>query len=194
MLRSIIKLTQANVTFSSFESIIVRWFDFVTPPGIPLKVCGFFLDLPNLRLCQALTFRSLPRLFNREADSSRRMSTINDGTLIPPETVHTDPWKVFIDVASEGIDGLERSILWLRVMARSAVEIPVQTLKQLFTLAQDFRTPLAATVSLLESTMTSMWLKTFGDEGLDSVMVEINVIWADDLLFRMQSEDDIEAM
>lgn len=41
MLRSIIKLVQANVTFSSFESILVRWFDFVTPPGIPLRVCGF---------------------------------------------------------------------------------------------------------------------------------------------------------
>lgn len=143
---------------------------------------------------QSLTFRSLPRLFNHEADLSRRTSTTNDNYFALPESVHIDPWKVFLDVASQGIDGLERSILWLRVMAYSAVEIPAQMLKQLFTMAQDFRAPFTTTVSLLESTMTSMWLKPARDDGLDVVMVQTNVIWVDDLLFRMQSEDDIKDM
>jgi hypothetical protein len=141
-----------------------------------------------------VTFKSLPRLFNHDTGASRRTSTINDGALALPESAHIDPWKVFVDVASQGIDGLERSILWLRVMAYSAVDIPVQTLKRIFTLARDFRAPLATTVSLLESTMCSMWLRTFRNEGVDTIMVQTNVIWTDDLLFRMQSEDDGEEM
>ena len=133
-------------------------------------------------------------MFNQNADLSRRTSTTNDGAPLPPESVPIDPWKVFVDVASQGIEGLERSILWLRVMAHSAVEIPAKTLEQLFTLARNFRAPFTTIVLLLESTMTSMWLKTFGNERLDIVMVQTNIIWVDDLLFRMQSEDDIDEM
>jgi hypothetical protein len=119
---------------------------------------------------------------------------MNDVSLSLPDSMHLDPWRVFIDVAAESTDGLERSLLWLRVMAHSAVDIPPQTLKQLLGLARDLHAPFPMVVSLLESTMTSMWLKTFGSEGLEVAMVQVNVIWANDLLFRMRGDEEIEDM
>ena len=79
-------------------------------------------------------------------------------------------------------------------MTRSAVDIPTQTLKQLLGLGRDFHAPLPMVVSLLESIMTSMWSKTFGNEGLEYAMVEINVLWTDDLLAQMRRDGQIGEM
>ncbi|KAF8590616.1 hypothetical protein K439DRAFT_1382139 [Ramaria rubella] len=179
MLRSMIKIMQANVAFSSFEQILVRWFDLITPPLVQTPV-------------QLLIFKSLPRLFNHESDSSRRASTMHDVSHTFPDSFHVDPWKIFINIAAESVHGLERSLLWLRAMVYSAVDVPTQTLNQLFGIAHNFHAPFAFTVSLLESTMTSMWLRTFGGEGLDVAMVQLNAKWADELLFQIRSEDKVD--
>lgn len=97
-------------------------------------------------------------------------------------------------MASEGLEGLERSLMWLRAMAHSAVDIPTQTLKRIFGLAREFHAPFQMVVSLLESTMTSMWLKNLGSDGLDVVMMEVNNVWADELLRKMQLGDENEEM
>ena len=133
-------------------------------------------------------------MFNNEIDVSRRASTFNEPATTALDMFQVDPWSVFSDLLSLGIEGLERSLFWLRIMAVSAVEIPITILKQLFQGIVDRRAPLSTVVELLDCTVISMWLKTFAGYGLHKEILMLHSFYSEYLSVQIRQKRDTEEL
>ncbi|KAF8522278.1 hypothetical protein BU17DRAFT_44873 [Hysterangium stoloniferum] len=177
MLHSLTKLLQANVIFSSFDALITRCFDYI---------------LSSKTLQGPLMVKSLHRLFNGDT-VYRRTTSMNDlSHAISEQRSKADAWKVFTDVSAQNLDGLERGLLWLRVMVYSGVDIPASVLTQLFKSAMQYKASITTVVSLLSSTMVSAWLKTTHGGSLGKDVIEINLFWVDKITFLMKSDSSTQ--
>ncbi|KIJ28067.1 hypothetical protein M422DRAFT_270702, partial [Sphaerobolus stellatus SS14] len=172
-LRTILKIVQANLVFSVFGDILTRWF------GIVSQLTG---------RSGPLAFKFLPRLFNNETDSSHRSSTFYEPSQTLSDLSQVDPWSVFTELISSDIEGLERGLSWLRIMAVSAVEIPAIMLKQLFQRAIDLRVALDTIVDLLECTLISIWLKTFTGYTLHQEILKIHASYSEIISSRINGK------
>lgn len=91
---------------------------------------------------------------------------------------------------SSDVGAVEHGVTWLHTMARSAVDIPINLLKEIFQRAIEVRAPIKIMVVLLESTMLAIWLKTFSAYDLYKEITRLHSLYAEELSFRMQSEED----
>jgi len=122
----------------------------------------------------------------------RRTSTVNDPSQTQLESTQVDPWDIFNSLAFSDAAGLERSLLWLRIMALSAVDIPIETLRRLFQQVIDCHAPIRTIVMLLECTMTSLWLKALSGYEIHKDVIRIHSLYAEEFSFRMQSGEGVE--
>jgi hypothetical protein len=119
---------------------------------------------------------------------------MNDLSHAMSEHNQTDAWKVFIGVSAQNLNGLERSLLWLRVMVHSGIDIPTSILTQLFKSVMVYKASITTVVSLLNSTMVSAWLKTTHGESLANDTVKLNLLWEGEIAFLMKSDSNTQEM
>lgn len=134
------RLNQSETAFTAFEKAIVRWFDEVISQWKDLSSADHTVGslcyssllsiLTSLSLpLQPLSFRPLARLFlgtdhfpPRQSHSFVSPMTVSDYTEEPlaiSEEIILDPWSMLIQTANEGKAGLQRSLLWLRLLAQA---------------------------------------------------------------------------
>ncbi|KAF8844936.1 hypothetical protein BDN67DRAFT_942465 [Paxillus ammoniavirescens] len=157
-LRFIIKLCQASVDFTTFDDLFLLW----------------LIDLEYEVLDEA-SMPSLQRLLNRDADSAARFSTYIDATLASPGgggLEMADPWGV-IRRFTERPDGLTSGLMWLRLFARSGVEIDVPTFIEFGNMAHKQDTKLAQGGIFVEAMLTSAWLRSMGRQELQPVVANM---------------------
>ncbi|KIL00116.1 hypothetical protein PAXRUDRAFT_821994 [Paxillus rubicundulus Ve08.2h10] len=156
-LRFIIKLCQASVDFTTFDDLFLLW----------------LIDLEYEVLDEA-SMPSLQRLLNRDADSAARFSTYVDATLASPGggLEMADPWGVIRRFTGRP-DGLTSGLMWLRLFARSGVEIDVPTFVEFGNMTQKRDTKLAQGAIFVEAMLTSTWLRSMGRQELQPVVANI---------------------
>ncbi|KAF9246494.1 hypothetical protein BU15DRAFT_40292 [Melanogaster broomeanus] len=157
-LRFVIKLSQTSVDFTALDDLFLLWLQ-----GLDYEV-----------LAKA-SMPSLQRLLNRDADSAARFSTYVDATLASPGgggLEMADPWGV-IRRFTEQPNGLTSGIMWLRLLARSGVEIDVPRFVEFGNIARKRNTNLAQAAIFVEAMLTSTWLRSMGRQGLQPVIANL---------------------
>ncbi|KAI0273752.1 hypothetical protein BC834DRAFT_227074 [Gloeopeniophorella convolvens] len=159
-LRHIIRLCQAFVVFTTFDDLFLLWLE---------STSGKSSNRP---------ISSLQRLLNREASMNQRLSSFIDTrvSLADASSITAiDPWSMVIRIASADRDGLCRSLQWLCVFARSAVDVPGSVFQRFESLADRFKLSTAETYPLVQAALLSVWLKSLGRQELQNVMSSIHL-------------------
>ncbi|KAH7926319.1 hypothetical protein BV22DRAFT_1063234 [Leucogyrophana mollusca] len=154
-LRLITKLGQASVTFSILDDLFLMW-----------------LEHLGSETLSGVSIPSLQRLLNREADVTTRFSTAIDATLPQADSIVSatvDPWRVLKQTAAE-IAKFPRTLQWLRLFARSGVDIDVPIFMEYSSLARSRKASLADCLVLVEAALFSVWLRPIGRQELQSMI------------------------
>ncbi|KAF9227889.1 hypothetical protein BS17DRAFT_410421 [Gyrodon lividus] len=157
-LRFLIKLSQTSVDFTILDDLFLLW-----------------LTSLEYEVLDEASMPSLQRLLNRDTDGAARFSTYVDATLASPgggglETA--DPWGVTRRF-TERPDGLTSGLMWLRLFARSGVEIDVPTFAEFGNIARKRDTKLAQGAIFVEAMLTSTWLRSMGRQELQPVVANM---------------------
>ncbi|KAF8326124.1 uncharacterized protein EI90DRAFT_3071593 [Cantharellus anzutake] len=160
MLRIILKLCHSSVILSCFDAVFVSWLDAVS--GMNSNI-------------QPVPYPFLPRLFNMDAEALHYASQsekpaateLNDGWQV-------DPWKVITDGAAEGPSGMQRTLRWLELLARSGVSIPVSTYKQMAAYLRDSDAAFEMHQALTRCFTATCWLKSHGAQDLLGLIATIH--------------------
>ncbi|KAJ3559109.1 hypothetical protein NM688_g537 [Phlebia brevispora] len=121
VLRSIVKVCQANIVFTVFDDLFQRWLeraDTLEDNHEPLP--------------------SLLRLFSREGDSSQRHTLVLDSRFTMGDLsslANINPLQVMTNLATTTKSGYERGLHWLNLFATSGVDIPIPIFMQFAVLA-----------------------------------------------------------
>ncbi|EGN95947.1 hypothetical protein SERLA73DRAFT_93794 [Serpula lacrymans var. lacrymans S7.3] len=173
MLRFIIKLCQNSVVFDAFDDLFLVWLS----------------DLEHDVQAHA-SLPSLQRLFNREAETTSRFSTIIDATLTSADTsslYSIDPWRIVHKTALESREGFSRSLNWLRLFARSGVDITVPTFVEFASRARVHASSLADCSILVDAAFLSTWLRSMGRQELQSIFSPLHSYLSPPIMQQMKS-------
>ncbi|EJU01782.1 hypothetical protein DACRYDRAFT_116231 [Dacryopinax primogenitus] len=156
-LRAFLKLCQSSVVFTAFDELFMFWLDEISNHGT---------DLP-------MVVRTLPRLFQAEPENARRRTVMGDDPLDQEPSLSDliDPWRSVTSVASEGVEGIARSLRWVLLLAQSGVNIPELTFKQIAAFARDFQAPLDVQLYLVHAIFASIWIRSLRRRNL-AVLIE----------------------
>ncbi|KIJ69367.1 hypothetical protein HYDPIDRAFT_36436 [Hydnomerulius pinastri MD-312] len=157
-LRFIIKLSQTSVDFTSLDDLFLSW-----------------LKSLEYEVLDKASMPSLQRLLNRDADSAARFSTYIDATLTNPGgggLELADPWGV-VRRFTDRADGLTSGLMWLRLFARSGVEIDVPTFVQFGNIVRKHDAALAQGAIFVEALLTSTWLRSMGRQDLQPAVASM---------------------
>ncbi|KAI0079929.1 hypothetical protein K474DRAFT_1638767 [Panus rudis PR-1116 ss-1] len=174
ILRCIIKICQASVVFSVFNDLFQQWLE---------RICvmeGY--EEPSL---------SLPRLFNRELESSQRYSTMMGSRLSAPQfNVLNDanPLRDLIETAKSSKKSFERSLHWLCLFASSGVDIPVPVFVQFAGWAKQYNADLNDCQMIITAALWSSWLKSLGRQELQAVVATLHMHLMDQLLDGLRAQ------
>ncbi|EGO21469.1 hypothetical protein SERLADRAFT_372111 [Serpula lacrymans var. lacrymans S7.9] len=133
---------------------------------------------------------SLQRLFNREAETTSRFSTIIDATLTSADTsslYSIDPWRIVHKTALESREGFSRSLNWLRLFARSGVDITVPTFVEFASRARVHASSLADCSILVDAAFLSTWLRSMGRQELQSIFSPLHSYLSPPIMQQMKS-------
>ncbi|KZO98231.1 hypothetical protein CALVIDRAFT_36906 [Calocera viscosa TUFC12733] len=157
-LRAFLKLCQASVVFTAFDELFMFWLDEISNHGT---------DSP-------MVVRTLPRIFQTEPETARRSTMALDSALDQELSLSDliDPWRSVTSIASEGIEGVARSLRWVLVLAQSGVNIPEMTFRQIAGFARDFQAPLDVQLNLVHAIFASIWVRSLGRQDL-AALIEI---------------------
>ncbi|KAL5490495.1 hypothetical protein ACEPAI_5328 [Sanghuangporus weigelae] len=178
VLRSILKLCQSSVAFSTVDDLFLKWlmlFPSTLPSRKPLS--------------------TLPRLFNRDSEGTARWTTAFDATITSFEHISApllDPWRVVIDVAARDYDGLKKGLDWLCIFAASGVDVPVNTFLQLSALTRDLDAPFEDHLKLAEATFMAIWIKALGRQELHQMISDLHDRTAKHILAQLAVGTDVE--
>ncbi|KAG6814364.1 hypothetical protein H0H92_010950 [Tricholoma furcatifolium] len=111
---------------------------------------------------------SLSRLFSREPGNSSEKA---DPTISKASVV---PWRVVTRIASGGQDGLQRSLQWLWLFARSGVDIPLTIFETFSALAAQYNSPLSESLLMARGIMASTWLKPKGRQEIQGILSRLH--------------------
>jgi hypothetical protein len=101
-----------------------------------------------------------------------------------------DPWHIVVNTASAGIDGLERGLKWLRVMAQSGVDIPQTTFAQVSAFARDFNASFEVSQILVETILASVWVKSLGKQELLGIIAALHLRFVDSIEAKFEMDDN----
>ncbi|KDQ07904.1 hypothetical protein BOTBODRAFT_180257 [Botryobasidium botryosum FD-172 SS1] len=177
ILRHILKLCEASVVFSRFDDLFMMWLDAIAD----------LISADDVGPRYPIVVPALLRLFEHDAKTARRSTVLFDmlATVNPISGIFIDPWRVIIDVASEGGECLLRSVRWLRVLAQSGVDIPVSTFMQISAFARDFQAPFEIYEILVEAILAFIWIKPVGVQDFLKLISNLHVRLADDINERL---------
>lgn len=120
---------------------------------------------------------SLSRLFNREVETSGRLSSLIDSRLTMGDASNlatTSALRVLTDTATGSREGFEHTIHWLCLFVRSGVDISIQTFMQFASLARRFDATLDECSQLIKAVMWSAWLRSVGRQDLQAVVAALH--------------------
>ncbi|KAI0322233.1 hypothetical protein OF83DRAFT_1279816 [Amylostereum chailletii] len=160
-LRSIVRINQANVIFTAFDDMFLRWLENNSGAWNSRK--------PIL---------SLQRLFNRDGGVNARSSSARALTMAfmdPSIMSAVDPWDIFMRSASSDQQTLQRGIRWLRMFAISAVDIPTYVFEQFSSISARFRLDVQELHPLASASLFSTWLKSLGRQDLLGIIGGLHV-------------------
>ncbi|TFY77906.1 hypothetical protein EWM64_g6106 [Hericium alpestre] len=166
-LRRIIRLCHVGLVFTAFDDLFLNWLESTS-------------SLWNSY--EAVT--SLSRLFN-EGESNQRSTTFIDSTktVVDASALQSlNPWGVVVRSASSHADGLQRDLWWLRMFARSAVDIPIATVQQFASLANRHKLSLIESLPLTATALYLTWLRSLGRQELLAVVCSLHVRLAPDIV------------
>ncbi|KAG8969663.1 hypothetical protein FRC03_001535 [Tulasnella sp. 419] len=178
-LRNFIKLSQSSIVYSGFARMLGSWLDSVAQFSGGDRVASF---------------PSLLRLFTKE-DSSRRSAVVTSANVmdnLAGSDNAPDPWNVIVSVASEGPEGLIRSISWLRVLAQSSVDIPISTFQEMSGLCKTHQVGFATVVSLTEAIFCNAWLYTVARSKLIGLIGELHARYSGWISVSFDHQDRVD--
>lgn len=173
LLRSILKLCQASIAFSAADDLLRTWLEAMTIDSGPQTVNILFFSALLIRSCFSQGLQGLPRLFNREMDGSNRWTVAPDATITSFETSESslkDPWRIVLNVASSGLNNLQKALGWLRLFASSGVDIPTSIFQQLLGYIDELHAPFSDVIILTESIFKAVWIKSIGRMELHTLV------------------------
>ncbi|KZV90247.1 hypothetical protein EXIGLDRAFT_720571 [Exidia glandulosa HHB12029] len=172
ILKFITKLCQSSVIFSTFDSVMRQWLKAIT------SLCVLN---PG-----AIVFKSLPRLCNSDTD---RSSTVLDAMpgVMTDRFPTIDLWRVVDETAQQGGPDLLEALQWMRVMAQSGVDIPINTFKQLAGVIRDSGSPLEQAATLVEAMVAGVWLKPARKQALQRLITQMHGRYSDFILEQFRA-------
>ncbi|KAG8959863.1 hypothetical protein FRC00_001196, partial [Tulasnella sp. 408] len=180
-LKTLLKLSQCDVLFSTFDTVMSIWLDEVAqlaPQG------------------QVLPFPSLRRLAGKDAQTRRAsISAGTDGsTTNDTSPLDSDPWHIITDLAITGLDGLARAIRWLRVAAHSSVPIPLGTLSQVSTAVKASSLTFLDHLHLCEIIFCVAWVEPLGRHDMIATLASLNIRHMDWMISRYRKSENRESI
>ncbi|KAG8954643.1 hypothetical protein FRC04_011076 [Tulasnella sp. 424] len=180
-LRTILKLSQSEVLFSTFDTVMSIWLDEVAqlaPQG------------------QVLPFTSLRRLVGKDVPNRRASTTggMDSSTTSDTALLDSDPWHIISDLAKTGLDGLSRAIRWLRVVSHSSVPIPVATLNQVSAAVKASSLPFMDHLHLCEIIFCVAWVEPLGRHDMIATLAYLHVRHLDWMVSRYRKPESRESI
>lgn len=123
-----------------------------------------------------------------------RLTTILDPSGSPEQTgiPIMDPWRVVIDVASKGLEGLKQGLRWLCLFASSGVDIPIATFLQLSAMARDFDSSFEDQTMLCEAAFMATWTKSIGRYELQRLLLDLHVRNSKYVIEQAKNGDELD--
>ncbi|KAG1803828.1 uncharacterized protein HD556DRAFT_1226659 [Suillus plorans] len=150
-LRFITRLCRASVSFTVLDDLFLMWLQTLEPE---------VLDTASLPILQ--------RLLNRDsAENASRHTTFVDQVFAQADghvVKLSDPWGI-VRRAAKG-NGLLDSLRWLRLFARSGVDINVPIFAEYSELSRKGLVTLKQASVFAEATLMSVWTKSMGRQDL----------------------------
>ncbi|KAG1878063.1 hypothetical protein DFJ58DRAFT_648717 [Suillus subalutaceus] len=150
-LRFIIRLCRASVDFTVLDDLFLMWLQTLEPE---------VLDTTSLPILQ--------RLLNRDsAENTSRHTTFVDQIFAQVDghaVKISDPWGMVRRTAKE--NGLSDSLRWLRLFARSGVDIDVPIFTEYSELSRKGLVTLKQASVFTEATLLSVWTRSMGRQDL----------------------------
>ncbi|KAL4074405.1 hypothetical protein V8B97DRAFT_1868478 [Scleroderma yunnanense] len=175
-LKSIIKLSQASVTFTALDDLFLLW-----------------LKSLEYEVLDTASIPALQRLLNKDSDSAARFSTYVDATLTNVDDNGlklADPWSTVWRFA-ERPDSLTTGLMWLRLFARSGVEINTLTIAEYNSLMLRKRPTLSQGAILMEAVLISTWLKSTGRQELQPIIAQTVAFFQPAVKSSLQSSSNM---
>ncbi|KAG1782540.1 hypothetical protein EV702DRAFT_387062 [Suillus placidus] len=154
-LRFILRLCRASVDFTALDDLFLMWLQTLEPE---------VLDTASLPILQ--------RLLNRDsAENTSRHTTFTDQIFAQLDghvVKLSDPWGMVRRAAKE--NGLLDSLRWLRLFARSGVDINVPIFAEYSELSQKGLVTLKQASVFAEATLLSVWTRSMGRQDLQKLI------------------------
>lgn len=141
----------------------------------------------------AIVFKSLPRLCNPDPDRSSVAIDSMPGVMTDRFPT-IDLWRVVDETAEKGGDDLLQALQWMRVMAQSGVDIPINTFKQLAGVIRDNNCPLEQAMTLVEAMVAAAWLKPVGKQDLLRLIAHMHGRYNDFVIDQFKSSSSSEPL
>lgn len=93
-----------------------------------------------------------------------------------------DPWQIITGAASDGLQGLSRSIEWTRLFAMSSVTVPQWVLQQLWLRVRNADLPFSSASSFTDALFSAVWIDPTGRHELIAAIAEMHVQRLEDVL------------
>ncbi|KAG1891051.1 hypothetical protein F4604DRAFT_1566337 [Suillus subluteus] len=150
-LRFIIRLCRASVDFTVLDDLFLMWLQTLEPE---------VLDTTSLPILQ--------RLLNRDSTENTSRHTTFVDQIFAQVDGHavkiSDPWGMIRRAAKE--NGLSDSLRWLRLFARSGVDIDVPIFTEYSELSRKGLVTLKQASVFTEATLLSVWTRSMGRQDL----------------------------
>ncbi|KAI6150742.1 hypothetical protein BKA82DRAFT_122595 [Pisolithus tinctorius] len=174
-LKFIVKLSQASVTFTALDDLFLLW----------LKSLEFeVLDSASMPMLQ--------RLLNRDNDSAARFSTYVDATLTNSDEKGlkmADLWGAVWQFTRR-TDGLTSGLMWLRLFARSGVEVDTLTITKYSNIIFSRSPSLAQGSIFMDAVLITTWLRSVGRQDLQPVVGKMMRFFRPAVETSLQSSDN----
>lgn len=154
-LKFIVKLSQTSVTFTALEDIFLLW-----------------LESLEFEVLESASMPILQRLFNIENDSAARFSTYVDATLTNFDEKGlkmADLWGA-VWRFTERTGGFTSGLMWLRLFARSGVDIDTSTITKYSSIIFSRNPSLDQASIFMDAVLITTWLRSVGRQDLQPVV------------------------
>ncbi|KAF5315600.1 hypothetical protein D9611_004713 [Ephemerocybe angulata] len=175
---AVVKITQASVTFTCSEDLMLRWLTLVSELGIPSKPIA-----------------GLNRLFPRDSDfSNNRLSSVDSDLPKPNDNeataAKTDPFSTLTQVAQQSSGSLTQALDWLGMIARSGIDIPINVFNQFTTLVTGPNAILGQAHSLVHIITLCLWLRSIGRQFLQTLLGRIHTAIGPQIVSALKGKDN----
>ncbi|CCM02372.1 uncharacterized protein FIBRA_04467 [Fibroporia radiculosa] len=164
LLKLIIKLNQVSVLFTAFDDLFKRW-----------------LERANSLTPDSQSLSSLSRLFNREVETSHRLSSVIEPGVSISGTANFasgSALRILTDAATGSRVGFTDTMQSLCLFVCAGVDISIPTFMQFVSIAQQFEATLEECLLLIKATLWSAWLRSVGRQELQAVVAGLQQLLA----------------